>query len=86
MDYRFPQAISRKVTRLCIADGSSRKMQPLPNSVVRPAVAASRGSIAICGGMGKDSPVSTCSILSLRNDRLASNITYIRYPLKDTDL
>ncbi len=78
MDYRFPQAISRNVTRLCIADGSSRKMQPLPHSVVRPAVAASRGSIVVCGGMEKDSPVSTCHVLSLRNERLACHITTLR--------
>ncbi len=78
MDYRFPQAISRNVTRLCIADGSSRKMQPLPHSVVRPAVAVSRGSIAVCGGMGMDSPLSTCHVLSLRNERLACHITTLR--------
>ncbi len=85
MDYRFPQAASRNVTRLCIADGSSRKMQPLLNPVIRPAVAASRGSIAVCGGMGKDSPVSPCSILSLRNNRLAYHITAL-YLLEGADL
>ncbi len=70
MDYRFPQVVSRDVTRLCMADGSIRKMQPLPNSVVRPAVAASSALIAVLGGMRMDSPVSACHIFSLRNDRL----------------
>ncbi len=69
-DYRFPQAVSRTVTRLCIADGSSRKMQPLSHPVVRPAVAASRGSIVVCGGTLQNSPVSTCQVFSLRSERL----------------
>ncbi len=86
MDYRFPQAISRKVTRLCIADGSSREMRPLPNPVVGPAVTASSGSIVVCGGMEKNSPASTCQILSLHNNRLACHITNLCYPLKDADL
>ncbi len=77
MDYRFPQVVSRVMTRLCIADGSIRKMQPLPNTVVRPAVAASSGSIAVLGGMRMDSPISSCHIFSLRNERLVHHISHI---------
>ncbi len=86
MDYRFPQVVSRNVTRLCIADGSIRKMQPLPNTVVRPAVAASSGLIAVLGGMRMDSPVSACYILSLRNERLVHRISTLSYPLRGTEL
>ncbi len=86
MDYRFPQVVSRNVTRLCIADGSIRKMQPLPNTVVRPAVTASSGSIVVCGGMQMDSPVSACHIFSLRNERLVHRISTLSYPLRGTEL
>ncbi len=69
-DYRFPQTVSRAVSRLCIADGSSRMMQPLSHPVVRPAVAASHSSIVVCGGMLQDKPVSACQIISLRSEGL----------------
>ncbi len=86
MDYRFPQVVSRVVTRLCITDGSIWKMQPLPTTVVRPAVVASSGSIVVLGGMRMDSPVSACHIFSLRNERLVHRISTFSYPLRGTEL
>ncbi len=73
-DYRFPQAGSRAVTRLCIADGSSKRMKPLSHPVVRPAVAGSYSSIVVCGGMLQNIPVSTCQLLSLPDERLVRHI------------
>ncbi len=82
MDYRFPQVVSRVVTRLCIADGSIRKMQPLPNTVVRPALVASSGSMVVCGGRRMDSPVSACHSFSLRNERLVHLISTLNCLLR----
>ncbi len=86
MDYRFPLVVSRDVTRLCIADGSIRKMQPLPNTVVRPAVAASSGLIAILGGIRMGSPVSVCHIFPLRNERLVHHISTLSCLFRGTEI
>ncbi len=85
-DYRFPPTASRVVTRLCIAYGRSRRMQPLSHPVVRPDVAVSRGSIVVCGGVLKDSPVSTCQIFALRDERLVCHIGFLACHLKDAEL
>ncbi len=86
-DYRFPQAGSRVVTRLCIADGSSKRMKPLSHPVVRSAVAVSHSSIVVCGGMLQNIPVSTCQILSLPDERLVCHIILfkkVRYHVKSS--
>ncbi len=64
MDQPSKSVGSRVVTRLHLRKGRLERTQPLPNLVLRPAVATSWSAIAVCGGISNACPVSHCQVFS----------------------
>ncbi len=60
LDDRFGDVGSRVVTRLNLQTGCLERTQPLPILALRPAVATSPSSIAVCGGIS----VASCQRFS----------------------
>ncbi len=69
MDERFGSAGSRVVNRLNLRNGCLERTQPLPNIVLRPAVATLPSAITVCGGTSNGSPVSNCQIFSSTTEK-----------------
>ncbi len=64
LDERFGNAGSRVVMRLNLRTGCLERTQPLPNFVLRPAVATSPSAIAVFGGKSNGSAVAICQVFS----------------------
>ncbi len=64
MDERFGDVGSRVVTRLNLQTGCLERTQPLPRLALRPAVATSSSSIAVCGGISNGTTVANCHSFS----------------------